>query len=553
MRDEFAAAIAKGLVSRTLTSCSRWAAKRRVMGAPFPGPYAWSRHPWVKELHDTWTPESYVMKGAQLGVTEVAINRSFYTLDALKRDVMYVLPTASAASDFSKTRFSSALELSAYIGSMFTDINSVQLKRAGANSLYIRGSKSRTGLKSVPVSELILDEVDEMDIDRVLVLAKERLSGQVHKHTWGISTPTIPEHGIHKLFIDSTQEHFFFRCPGCNKHIEFTWPDSIELVGEHGSDPRCAESYLKCTACGRKLPHEEKPDFLAAGQWVASKTNPNVRGFHINQLYSFTMSPGEIVVAYLKSRNDELATKEFFNSKLGVPWVASGARITEEMVLNAIRDYSIESLRPVVGGARLITMGVDQGATNYAVVCEWIPISPDLSDLSTAYLCRVLWAGSFPGDDWTSLYHLMGEWQVLYTVVDCQPETNEARRFCRKFSGYAGMCRYERGKAPREIATSDEDSGAPLHKVDRSSWLSTSLGRFKCNPTTIELPRDLPGVFSSHIQCLVRTYERESDGSVSVVYKTTGDGMDHYAHALNYAEIALHKVPRMSEELGRIR
>jgi len=523
------------------------------MGSPLPGPYSWRWHPWVRELHDSWTPESYVMKGAQLGVTEVAINRSFYTLDVLKRDVMYVLPTATAAGDFSKTRFASALSLSPYIGDMFTDVNSVQLKRAGANSLYIRGSKSRTGLKSAPVSELVLDEVDEMDIDRVLVLAKERLSGQIHKHTWGISTPTVPEHGIHKLFIDSTQEHFQFRCPGCNQFIELIWPDNIAIVGEYGSDPRCAESYLKCCKCGKRLEHAEKPNYLADGRWIATKTNPNIRGFHINQLYSFTVSPGELVSAYLKSRNDELASTEFFNSKLGLPFVGAGARITGEMVNNAIRDYSVADLRPAFAGERLITLGIDQGIINYAVVCEWKQVTPDLSDVSSAFTCRVLWAGSYPGEDWSPLYQLMREWQVLYAVVDWQPETNEARRFARKFSGYAGLCRYERGKSPREIATSDEDSGAPLHKVDRSSWLSTSLGRFKCNPTTIELPRDLPGPFASHIQCLVRTYERDDDGAVSVVYKTTGDGVDHYAHALNYAEIALHKVPHAAESLGRSR
>jgi phage terminase large subunit GpA-like protein len=303
------------------------------------------------------------MKGAQLGVTEVAINRSLYTLDALQRDVMYILPTAGAAGDFSKTRFASALALSPYIDGMFTDTNSVGLKRAGANSLYIRGSRSRTGLKSAPVSELVLDEVDEMDIDAVLVLAKERLSGQIHKHTWGISTPTIPEFGVHKLFIGSTQEHFLFRCPGCGQLIELKWPDNIEIIGECATDPRCAESYLKCK-CGRKLPHEEKPLYLANGVWVPTKTGCTTRGFHVNQLYSYTMSPGEIVAAYLKSIGDELATKEFFNSKLGLPWVGAGARITDEMLANAVRDHSMNDLRPSSGGLRLITLGVDQGITN---------------------------------------------------------------------------------------------------------------------------------------------------------------------------------------------
>ena len=99
--------------------------------------------PLGKELHDSWAPFTWVMKGAQLGVTEAAINRALYTLDRLKRDVLYVLPTTTAASDFSKARFGAALENSEYLKSIFTETNAVNIKRAGANTLYIRGSGGR--------------------------------------------------------------------------------------------------------------------------------------------------------------------------------------------------------------------------------------------------------------------------------------------------------------------------------------------------------------------------------------------------------------------------
>ena len=171
-------------------------------------------------------------------MTKVAINRAFYTLDFLQRDVLYVLPTSLAASDFSKSRFSAAPANSPYLRSIFSDTNAVNLKRAGGNSLYIRGSRGRTNLKSIPVSELILDEVDEMDQQQIW-LALERLSGQVHKRVWAISTPTIPNFGINKLYEGSDKSHFFFRCPHCNRLTELVWPDCIEIIGEHVNDPRC--------------------------------------------------------------------------------------------------------------------------------------------------------------------------------------------------------------------------------------------------------------------------------------------------------------------------
>ena len=59
--NELRQSIADGLTDRSLTSCSRWAANRRVMGEPFPGPYSWTYHPWVREMHDSSASFNYAM------------------------------------------------------------------------------------------------------------------------------------------------------------------------------------------------------------------------------------------------------------------------------------------------------------------------------------------------------------------------------------------------------------------------------------------------------------------------------------------------------------
>ena len=272
--DAFQQGLTRGLLSHSLKSCSRWAEHRRVMGAPFPGPYSFKHHPWCREIHNSKAAFTVAMKAAQLGITEAGINRAFFTLDQLKRDVLYVLPTTLNASDFSKARFSTALKLSPYLKSLFVDTNTVGLKSTGTNVLYIRGSRGDSNLKSIPVSELVLDELDEMDT-KAIWLALERLSGQVEKHVVAISTPTVPKYGIHKLFLTSTQEHFTFKCPCCGRWTEFVWPDCVEIVGETVSDPRCNESFIKCKECKHKLDHKAKPEFLAGGLW--QPTNLQVR------------------------------------------------------------------------------------------------------------------------------------------------------------------------------------------------------------------------------------------------------------------------------------
>jgi len=506
------------------------------MGEPFPGNYSWKWHPWVRDMLDSQASFNYAMKAAQLGVTECGINRALYVIDQLKRDVLYVLPTSLNATDFSKARFSVARQLSPYLKSLFTDTNTVSLKQAGSNTLYIRGSRGDSNLKSIPVSELILDEVDEMD-QKQIWLALERLSGQMRKTVWGISTPTIPNFGIHKLYNTSTQEHFVFKCPCCGRFTELVWPDCIEIIGETVNDPRCRESFLKCKECKNRLEHKGKPNWLGStGRWqsFAPNSNPDVRGFHVSQLYSFTVDPGEIVVSYHRGLGDEAAAKEFHNSKLGLPFIGDGAQVTDDDLEKCTGNHTTNDPLPKVGGNRLITMGVDQGKWSYYTVCEWF-VDQLSRDINVAAKCKVIGYGKFHEDDWHQLDYLMRAYQVLSCVIDADPQILEARRFAKRFAKYVWLCRYRRGKVGKEVGVTEEEGGAPLATVDRTSWLSASLGRFRTQ--RIMLPRDISLEYKEHMKALVRTYERDEMGNPVATFVETA--ADHYAHSLNYTEIAL--------------
>ncbi|MHC4302425.1 MAG: terminase gpA endonuclease subunit [Planctomycetota bacterium] len=509
-------AVASGIRSRTLTTPSRWVQERRTIPDVVTGealPFGFKYHPWAREPHDSKAHMNVSMKAAQMGLTEVGINRAFYTLDVLQEDVLYVLPTSTNATDFSKARFNVALRHSPYLKRMFTDTNTVSLKQAGTSTLYIRGSRGDSNLKSIPVSTMILDEVDEMDQDQIW-LAMKRLAGKIEKNVWAISTPTVPNRGIHKLFQPSTQEHFIFKCPCCSRRTELIWPDCIEIIGESIADPRIHESYLKCKECGGKLEHKAKPEWLASGKWeqTNSKGNKDYRGFYINELYSFTITPGEAVTDYMRGLGDEGAAAEFWKSTMGMPFIPDGGQVTETQIQECTRGYTKQAARPTTGGARLITMGVDQGDWLHVEVTEWF-LEAFGKDLNSVAQAKVGWQGKFnvgADNGWFRLDELMREWQVLHCVVDADPATNEARQFARRFPGYVTLCRYRRGVPMREIKTADcDDYGTQIATVDRTSWLDISLGRFKTN--RIQLPRDTNLEYQDHVQALVRTYIKDKD------------------------------------------
>lgn len=546
MMDWFKGELQTHITGKTITTPSRWAVKRRIMGEPFPGNYSFSYHPWCRELHDSTATWNVSMKSAQAGYTEVGINIALYTVDVLKKNVLYVLPTLGDASDFSKSRFNPALRMSDYLKGVFTDANNVGLKMAGNTSLYIRGSRGDANLKSIPVSVLILDELDEMDKSQI-DLALQRLKGQPEKKVWFISTPTVHNHGVSLEFAKSTQEHFRFKCPGCSRMDEFTFPDSLKICGEDMNDPDCYKSYYQCTMCAYKYHHEYRDNrcfqdeklmaLTNTGIWepTVSGTDPDRRGFKINQLYSYTVSPAEIVMEYFKSLANNYSKQEFHKSVLGEPYVGEQSQVTDDMIVRAIKQYNCKQLAVKPGEGRMITMGLDRGKWCHYVIAEWF--YPEFTtDLNASAECRILDAGKFHEED-MEVYpdRLMHEWQVKACMVDMDPGPQEARRFARRFPGFVWLNRYREGRSGKEMTIDDDGSYAPVATVDRTNWLDISLGRFYAG--SIEIPMDIPRSFGEHIKALVREYEEDKHGNPVAKYENYG--ADHYGHALNYAEMAL--------------
>jgi phage terminase large subunit GpA-like protein len=319
--------IAASLKRSSISTCSEWAENYRIMGAPFPGKLSFKYHPWTKEMHDTTNDIVVGQKGAQLGFTEVGLNKTFYNIDIKGNNVLYILPAATPdASDFSTSRFDPALELSPHLSKLFSDVSNIGHKRAGSANLFIRGSRSRSQLKSVPASLAIVDELEEMNQTNV-ALIPERMSGQLEKQLFYLSTPTIPKFGINRHYLDSSEDHYTFKCPSCSRWTELIFPDCLVLTAEDYLDTKIQESHLKCKDCGNMLPHQTKPDWLGLDNaaWTATRQGRLSRGFHISQLYSMTVKPYEVAVSYLKAQINPTDEQEFYNSKLGLPHEVEGA------------------------------------------------------------------------------------------------------------------------------------------------------------------------------------------------------------------------------------
>lgn len=519
-----------GLRRRSVTTCSQWASLYRIMGQPYPGPVKYDKHPWSKRMRDhegDWVGR----KSAQGGFTEVALDRSLFLVDVRQMSVLYVLPNKTPdATDFSAARFDSALALSDYLSNLFSDTKNVGHKRAGGANLYIRGSRSKSGLKSVPVSCVIFDEYDEMELDNV-PLAIERTSGQVYKQIIKISTPTVEQHGIDKEANNSTDDHFFFRCGACSKYIELDYPDSFVLCGEDYTDPRISESYVQCPQCKTKIQHESKWEQLKSGIWVPRNEGKSTQGWYINQLYSSTIEPSDFAKSAHLSRNGEADEQEFFNSKLGKAHTVANSKVTVADVEACKGTHRMTDTR--LDYHRLCTLGIDVGKKLHYWVNEWI-VPSSFSSPDVNMYCKPICIKMGSVVNFDELDLLMSEHEVDFAVIDAHPEKRKSEEFCHRWWGRARLCFYTNNHTSRDLGAAE---GSVAVSVDRTCWLDLTMSRLKNRG--IILPTDTTGEYLHHIQSIVRSYKKnKDDGTITSTYVKT-DRDDHLTHAQTYAEIAL--------------
>lgn len=538
MQELFAQRFGTALGRKSVMDASRWATKYRYMGKPFPGLYTFNRHPWAKAMHDSKHVSNVGQKSAQMGFTEVALNVTFFYIDVKKTSVLYILPnTKPDASDFSSSRFDPALELSVHLQDLFSNVQNVGHKRAGGANLFIRGSNSRSQLKSLPVGLIVFDELEEMTQENI-PLAMERMSGQDSRYDWKISTPCVPRDGINQYFIDSTQDMFNFPCPSCSRHITLAFdPDGKEqnnliITGENLHDPKVMESHLICHQCKNKLSHEGKMDYEAKGIWVPTYEGRDSRGFYINQLYGMNEPQHPVVLAkaYLASIGDIAAEQEFWNSKMGLPKVPKDAQLTDTHVDSTIGTHRMLSERNT---DNIITMGVDIGKVLHVWINDW-KLGPRVgNDVSTYSKPINIYHGTVY--DFQDLDKMMDDFGINFCVTDASPETRLARQFANRYYGRVRLCRYTENAFGKELVKSAEEE--LTINADRTSWLDLTLGRFRNK--TITMPSNTTYDCRNQMKVQVRVTKPDRRGNMVSRYTTPKNLPDHFAHAANYAEIAL--------------
>jgi len=528
----FADIVTSGLKRKSVKTCSKWAQMYRIKAGKH---WGFPMHPWSKAMHDSTAAFNVGQKAAQMAYTETMLNITFFKMDIEGVNCLYALPNKNPdASDFSASRFDPALDESPHLQQMFSEVKNIGHKRAGAASLWIRGSQSRIGFKSIDPAFVVLDEVDEMNKDN-LQLALRRTDGQEISSVWAISTPTLPECGIHKMFLTTTQESWYFQCPNCWEEITLEYPDCLVVIGESITDKRIYESHIICPRCQKKIEHEDKiKSQVETGRWVprTKDVNPDRRGFYINQLSSCVKHPWKIAITAIEAESNPTAEQELWNSIAGLPHVVAGARIEDHHIAKCLEGATRRMDDPPPK-CKVVTMGVDVGKWLHYEIDGWrIPkIGPDINMVAD---CEIIKVGKVKRFD--EIYQLMHEYDVQFLVIDKQPEERAALELCCRIWGRAKRCHYARGIGSKKMVVSPSED-EHLISVNRTYWLDTSLGRIRAG--RIKFPKDIPTEYINHIKNVVKQYKEDAAGDDISKYVCVEGRDDHFAHTRNYNEMAL--------------
>ena len=398
------------------------------------------------------------------------------------------------------------------------DVDAIGLKRIGQASLFFRGCRATTkiegikasssALKGIPADALFVDEVDEMD-EKLLDLARERLShSEVRSETY-LSTPSLPGYGIAARYLESDGKIWQIRCQCCGKDtcLELSFPSCIQRT----SDGR---AFRACQHCGKEI-------FVKDGHWVPQWPGREISGYWISQLCSPYIPLEEILRMYEEGKNPQ----EFHNSKLGVPYVPSEARLTPADVFSCCQDYVMLAKHPGPS-----CCGVDVGSDRLYVTVGYRPKEG---------VIELPWLGQVK--EFGDLSALAARFNIQSMVIDFLPETRSARQFSASQQFPVFLCTYNDNASG--IRWDDPKRMVSVNRTEHCDWVHESVSR-----NLIVLPRRNPEVeeLAKHLTNLVKISIEEEGGSKVFRYRAIGP--DHFFHSLGYLQIASEKIGIASDQ-----
>jgi len=453
-------------------------------------------------------------KSAQMGLSERGISESIWVADQLDKVVLYTFPAQIQLQDFVQARVNPVISYSDYLKAKTENvdekIHKLGLKKIGKGFIYFRGSTNEKQIITVDADMVVLDERDRFSQDSIPFIDKRMLGSEL-KWRREISTPTLPDMGIHKAYIDSDQRVWEIECKQCGLWQELDLFKNIDFD----------KNLCICKKCKKEM------NRYADGRWNALKPerSEETHGYKINGLYNPMVTTEQIVKKYKKANiNGFSELQQFFNQDIGVPYEIKGQSLQLSDIEKCRRDY----ISPYK--VKLNTFaGCDVGNTKHHMI---------VVQKRGKSLLRVVWAGTLnnffgPQD---SVESVMETYGVQRLVIDKKPQTTMVAKLIAKYGKRVYACNYPNSNFSVQNYFAWDDVKRELD-VDRTISLDYLISDIQNE--RIELPGNINSVesFYDQLRSSVRITEKNKRTGIETA-RWVEKKADHYLHALNYARMA---------------
>ncbi len=385
-------------------------------------------HYYLKDILTDKSRYRVYKKSTQGGVSECLIIIS-WSAAFQGKVVFYVLPTHQLMERFVSNRFEKSMSFSPFYREQRSTGNHKELSRAlidnrslkdiGAGVINFAGSGSDVPFVEIPADWLIVDEADQCDPKR-LEMGKERLGHSSDPHEIYVGNPTFVGSFLDSKFEESTKSRWNIHAD-CGhwiqmdffKHVVDRIDENVFVLRDKDFDIESGMDVRPiCDICGKPF------DRFGIGEYVAEKSS-HISGKQISRLFSGASPLIDLVSNFSQGLTNDYKMQRFYNSDLGESYTSAGAKITESMLDDLIRDYVMpdSSKGPCVAG-------IDVGSVLHMHICEV------MSDgmLKTVFLREV--DGGFD-----EVIDIFRTYHVEFFVIDSMPEIRLSRRLVRNWRG----------------------------------------------------------------------------------------------------------------------
>lgn len=330
------------------------------------GQWRTERFEFTREIMRVLSPQSgardvAVQKGSQVAMTEICVNKQLYSIDYHPAPYLYIQKTLDAVEKYSKQRLQPSIEacerMKDKIGIVKSrsSSNTILLKKFPGGILILGGANSAASLRSMPIANLDVDEIDSYEINVQeegdgTELAARRTANFARRKIFKLSTPKLTETSrIIPAFQGGDRRYYFVRCPFCGHAAPIMWSEPGEMkcftIKYEDKNPNTAQ--LLCCACGVLIDERYKTKMLSAeggAEWVKTNKSGMYPSFFISAFYSPLgfYSWTEAVDLWLRSQLnfDKELLQVFINTVCGEGYSTEGRIVVSSEIRKRCEPYT---------------------------------------------------------------------------------------------------------------------------------------------------------------------------------------------------------------------